>query len=389
MKSKDSPQNTGKALVDRGFDSDFNAERLAEISRLFTDDRRVLDYIVQMHEDDRTFDLKRGELYPEILRANISLKRTLAGIYGIDPAQAQPNFGSNGSIDTIITAVKVREAERGVGRAGGEGNGLMVPTPTYFRNYNSAEARKLFMHKVPLDKDYNFDAQRFVAEMRHVRPSVVFLVTPNNPTGMPLEDAAITAVLDNLPDDSWAVMDRTLVNVRPEIGTKELLHRYKHKNLVVLHSFSKFARMSQQRIGYALYSNPEMAEIVRPCLPLGMNMEATMKANSILLRDKGLFPNSEVVQNIKDSRVLLDGFTAEFPRFRITDFAANYCLLSLPEGLASEEFSAATEAKGLYVMAGHALPEPDSRVVRLYTAGPSKYLKTLLDEVAAVFGKGR
>jgi histidinol-phosphate aminotransferase len=339
-----------------------------------------------MHEDDRTFDLKRGELYPEILRANISLKRTLAGIYGIDPAQAQPNFGSNGSIDTIITAVKIREAERGVGRAGSEGSGLMVPTPTYFRNYNSAEARKLFMHKVPLDKDYSFDAQRFVEEMRRVRPSVVFLVTPNNPTGMPLGDAAITAVLDSLPGDTWAVMDRTLVNVRPEISTKELLQRYSSKNLVILHSFSKFARMSQQRIGYALYSNPEMAEIVRPCLPLGMNLEATTKANCILLRDKGLYPSPEVVQNIKENRVLLDGFTAGFPKFRITDFAANYCMLLLPDGLTSETVSSALEAKGLYVMPGHSAPEPDNRSVRLYTAGPAKYMKMLLDEVTETFG---
>src|SRR5882724_12693163 len=102
--------NTGfqpdKILVDKGFDADFSWERINEFCDLFTKDELIQERVYQMHERDNALDLKRGEFYPELLRALISLKRSLSAIYGIDVAQIQPNFGSNGSIDTVLAAVK-------------------------------------------------------------------------------------------------------------------------------------------------------------------------------------------------------------------------------------------------------------------------------------------
>src|SRR3954469_18154348 len=95
-----------KVLVDKGFDSEFGWSRIDELCRLFTKDEVLQDFIYEMHESDNAIDLKRGEFYPELLRAVISLKRSLSEIFGIDVAHVQPNYGSNGSIDTVLAAVK-------------------------------------------------------------------------------------------------------------------------------------------------------------------------------------------------------------------------------------------------------------------------------------------
>ena len=62
-------------LIDGGFDKEFAWERLEELARLFTDDHRLQEFIYAAHETDRAYDLKRGEFYPELLRAVLSLKR--------------------------------------------------------------------------------------------------------------------------------------------------------------------------------------------------------------------------------------------------------------------------------------------------------------------------
>jgi histidinol-phosphate/aromatic aminotransferase/cobyric acid decarboxylase-like protein len=399
-------------LVDRGFDAEFSWERINEMCRLFSDDETVQRFIYDMHLKDNALDLKRGEFYPEILRAIISLKRSLSTLYELDLVQVQPNFGSNGSIDTVLAAVKVEETRRlsegektrwmelskslessslaeaklsNVSRLVREfqgekpAGGALFTSPTYFRNYNSASAKQLAIHLVPLREDLEFDSSRFVSEMLRLKPSIVFLVTPNNPTGLPIPDKDILLVLDNLSESTWALMDRTLANTRAEVSTHELLHRYQHKNLVVLHSFSKYKGMSHHRIGVALYSNPTMARIVQPNLPLGLALEGCIKANRIVLEERGIFPSERIIANIKANNALLRTFVRERPNFSFTDFSGNYCLLVLPERLSSQTVTKLLASHGLFVEGGHEFPEPNNRVIRLHTGGPPEYIQRMCE----------
>ena len=406
-------------LIDRGFDGEFSWERINQLCRLFTDDEILQRFIYDAHLADNALDLKRGEFYPEILRAVLSLKRTLAALYGTDLVQVQPNFGSNGSIDTILAAAKVEETRRqaewerarlqsivrltesdlssdekipGISQlvnelqSGRPEGGALFTSPTYFRNYNSASAKRLAIHLVPLREDFEFDVEKFVAEMKRLRPTVIFLVTPNNPTGLPVADEDIASVLDNLPEGTWAVMDRTLVNTRPEVSTRELLQRYGHKDLAILHSFSKYRGMSHHRVGFTLHSNQALARKVQPHLPLGMALEGCIKANKVVLEEGGLFPTKRVVDNIEANRAALTEFVREHPSFSFTSFAGNYGLLILPEGLPSQEVSSELAAHGLFVMGGHDFPEPNLSLIRLHTGGPPEYVRRMCQVLAARFG---
>src|SRR5579872_5618507 len=190
-------------LVDRGFDSDFGSERIDQLFEVFGSESRFQDLIDQIHEEDRTIDMKRGEFYPEILRCIASMKRALANAYGIDPRQAHPSFGTNGSIDTIMMAMKLREINRR--STGPRSGGMLVATPTYFRNYNSCASKQMRMIAIPLrPDDWQIDVPRFLDALESENPTVVFLVTPNNPTGLPIPDEHLVQILDAIPDDVLA-----------------------------------------------------------------------------------------------------------------------------------------------------------------------------------------
>ena len=173
------------------------------------------------------------------------------------------------------------------------------------------------------------------------------------------------------------------MNTRPEIQTRVLLARCNGKNVVVLHSFSKYRSLSHLRIGVALYSSAEMARLVQPHLPLGIALEGCLKATRIVRADGGIFPSQAVSENIETNRRILQEFVRAYPAFRFTDFSGNYCLLLLPAWVTSAKFADAMQRRGLFVMAGAELPEDLGSAVRLHTGGPPDYLRRFCTEAAA------
>ncbi len=402
------------ASTDTGFDTPFTTAQLEELRGLMSNDAEVEGFVERLHRECGAVDLKRGEYYPELLRATLSMRQQIATVMGVDFVQAQPNFGSNGSIDAVFTAARLFETESArawEARRSAEiaaclddemldrtamrerlealessrpGHGVLVATPTYFRNYNSAASKGLTIHSVPVTADHRFDTDSYIEALEAVQPTVAVLVTPNNPTGVAIPDADLRRVLDALPEGTWCMLDRTLVNCQDEVSTRELLDQYAHVNLVVLHSFSKYKGMSQHRVGVALYSNPEFAQQLEPMLPLCLSLEGIVKAMHWIERDGGFVPNPQTVEHIRENRVRMEAFVAAHPRFSITDFSGNYTLITLPDELDSYGVSDALAEVGLYVMPGHAFPEPNARVVRIHVGGAPEHVRTLTDALATL-----
>jgi histidinol-phosphate/aromatic aminotransferase/cobyric acid decarboxylase-like protein len=372
-----------KVLVDKGFDSDFSIERIKKFHEIFTDEDEMQEFVYKIHEEDNTLDMKRGEFYPEILRCIVSMKRAIADAYKITPLQCHPNFGSNGSIDTILAAMKIREVNRKINPE--HEGGMLVATPTYFRNYNSSAAKQIKMVKVPLKMpDWNFNLDLFLEKMVEKKPTVIFLVTPNNPTGLEIPDDAIVKVIENANEDTLVVMDRTLVNIKPEISTVELLSSYKHKNLAILHSFSKYRGMSHLRVGFAVYSNEKIAEEIRPHLPLGLGVEGAIKA-TYMLKNGPITPSDKIIYNIKESKKILVDFCEQSGKFSCTDFVGNYCLLILPDNISSEQLVLSLEQKGIYVMGGTEAPDSQNNVVRIHTGGKPEFMMRTVEAMNELF----
>jgi histidinol-phosphate aminotransferase len=130
------------------------------------------------------------------------------------------------------------------------------------------------------DEDFGLDPERAVAVIKEHRPHLVFLTSPNNPTGTAAPPALIEAVCAAAP--GLVVVDEAYAEFARE-GTPSalrLLPRYPH--LVVTRTMSKAFAVAGARVGY-LAAAPEVVEkllVVR--LPYHLSAVTQAVARAVL-----------------------------------------------------------------------------------------------------------
>jgi len=108
------------------------------------------------------------------------------------------------------------------------------------------------------DEDFSVHIAEAIAAINQHRPSLVFVTTPNNPTGtaMPIADlerlAKAAAQVDSL-----LIVDEAYAEFSDEISAVTLIAR--HPNVVVVRTMSKAFAFAGARVGY-LIARPEVVD---------------------------------------------------------------------------------------------------------------------------------
>ncbi len=122
--------------------------------------------------------------------------------------------------------------------------------------------------EVPLDGDYRLDAMAFRAAVGP-RTRAVLICNPNNPTGTALAPDALDGLLDELPDDVLVILDEAYCDYDGSaevVRTSPARRLARHRNLVILRTFSKAWGLAGLRVGYAV-SAPEVIEAIHSVAP--------------------------------------------------------------------------------------------------------------------------
>jgi len=115
-----------------------------------------------------------------------------------------------------------------------------------------------------------------------IDPSVriVFIASPNNPTGVLVEPAALEKFIAAVPDNVLVVLDEAyhdFVEPRLRVDVRSLTVR--HPNLLVLRTFSKVYGLAGLRVGYAV-SSPKVISLLRRLQP-PFSVSATAQAAAL------------------------------------------------------------------------------------------------------------
>ena len=123
--------------------------------------------------------------------------------------------------------------------------------------------------RVPLI-DYGFDLDG-VAEAVTDRTKLIFLATPNNPTGVSISVDRIDSLLQRIPDDVIVVVDEAYREFNdPAMGDPATLLDA-HRNIVITRTFSKAFGIAGLRSGYALAAPEINVELDKVRLPFSVN----------------------------------------------------------------------------------------------------------------------
>ncbi len=149
---------------------------------------------------------------------------------------------------------------------------------------------------------FDLTPESALAQVREVRPHVVFLCSPNNPTGTALGLDVVTAVLDGAPDTLVVVDEAYAEFARPGTPSAiELLAAYPH--LVVTRTMSKAFALAGGRLGY-LVAAPEVIDALRLVrMPYHLSSQTQAVARAALTHRASLLAEVEAIKAQRDRMV--------------------------------------------------------------------------------------
>lgn len=215
--------------------------------------------------------------YPDPLQRQ--LKELLAAQMGVDPGQMLLGNGSDEVLDLVFRVFCEPNTDA-----------VITLPPTFGMFKVLAGINAIANIEVPLDPDFQPDVPA-ILEASGPRTKVLFLCSPNNPTGNVAEPDRVRQLLDAFP--GLVVVDEAYIQFASGPGLESWLEQY--DNLIITRTLSKAYGMAGIRLGMCLAHPEVIGYMNRIKLPYNVN-ELTQRRALEALRDKAQFQhNVEVI----------------------------------------------------------------------------------------------
>jgi histidinol-phosphate aminotransferase len=247
--------------------------------------------------------------YPDARAA--ALRERLATRLGARFEETVVGSGSDEIIALVLQAL---------GRPRGARACIVVPSPTFVMYRMSALAAGLDVIEIPLGPRFELDPDAIGAAIDEHRPNVVFLASPNNPTGNRHSEEAIRAVIDRDPE-TLVVIDEAYV----AFGGPSLSRLCDvHPNAGLLGTFSKVG-LAAARAGYARLPATLAAAVHKVRQPFNLSTPAQTVA-ALALGE--LAPHlDEIADRVVEERArLIERLTTFAPQLSPYPSEANFVL---------------------------------------------------------------
>ena len=182
-----------------------------------------------------------------------ALAEALAAHYGVPAPMLLPGRGSDEAIDVLI---------RGFCRAGEDA--VLICPPTFGMYAVAARIQGAHVIEVPLRREAGFEldteAVRRHALAERSRVKLVFLCSPNNPTGNLLSRTSVLELVRSLEGRALVVIDEAYVEFSDAPSLSAAVSE--HPGLAVLRTLSKAHALAGARCG-SLIAHPEVIALLR------------------------------------------------------------------------------------------------------------------------------
>jgi len=170
------------------------------------------------------------------------LRASISNLKGI----AEENiFLGNGSDEVIDLCYRIF-CNPGTDRA-------VIFPPTYGMYQVSAAVNDVGLIKVPLDENFDIDLSGVTPLLEDERIKLIFICSPNNPTGNCMDTGRIEFIIRNFR--GIVVLDEAYADFSGRPSFVEKIAQY--DNLIVMQTFSKALGMAAARVGMA-FASPEI-----------------------------------------------------------------------------------------------------------------------------------
>ena len=284
--------------------------------------------------DDSAAGLNR---YPEPQPRAVVERMAL--LYGVPVSNVLVGRGSDEAIDLLARAFC---------RAGQDS--VLICPPTFGFYKVAAKIQGAQVVEVPLLRDrFTLDADGVIAAGRNAR--IVFLCSPNNPTGNLLDEAVMLRVCRELATTSLVCVDEAYIEFsgRPSLATRLA----EFPNLVLLRTLSKAYALAGARLG-TLLAGEEIVSLLKRIIPPYAIPASTVEEVLRLTEAPQRAGSAARIRTLLDERARLQERLARMPGVaRLFPSDANFLLVEFRD---SGRALAAGKSAGLLVRDFSAAP---------------------------------
>jgi|TARA_B110000238_G_scaffold57838_2_gene63274 histidinol-phosphate aminotransferase len=234
--------------------------------------------------------------YPD--RAAVALREAIAESHSVDVAQVFVANGSNEVLQTVLLAYA------------GPGRTVATFEPTYQMHAQIARVTGATVVEGQRADDFTLDPNEVERVITGSQPHVVFLTSPNNPTGLVEPMERVRQILDLAP--GLVVVDEAYAQFS-DWSALELIDE--DTPMVVTRTFSKTWSMAGARLGYLIGPSWLVAELDKVVLPYHLDAVKQI-AGRLALRfasDMDDRVRQTVAERTRISSTLADLGTTVFP----------------------------------------------------------------------------
>lgn len=245
----------------------------------------------------------------------VDLRATIAGRYGLASEQI---IVTNGG-DELITLVSEAFVEAG--------DEIVVPGPSFSEYEFGGQLMGAVVRTVPLTEDYQYDVPA-ILEAVNERTRIVYLCSPNNPTGTILARSALIGLLDALPSSVLVMLDSAYSHFVTEGDYSDGIEFVKAGYpVIVLQTFSKVYGLAGIRVGFGVASPSIIGAILQVKEPFNVNALAQAAASAAIADEDHVRKSSQLVEDERSR--LYRGF--EELGLSYTPSMSNFILVKLGE----------------------------------------------------------
>lgn len=239
-----------------------------------------------------------------------------ANYAGVQPEQVLTSRGADEGIELLIRAFCEPNQDA-----------ILFCPPTYGMYAISAETFGVQRKKVPLTADWQLDLPSIEANLDRVK--LVFVCSPNNPTGNLVKRADIIKLLEMTQDRAIVVMDEAYIDFCPEASTVDLLAQY--PNLAILRTLSKAFALAGLRCGFTLANAELINVLLKVIAPYPVPVPVAEIAVQAL-SPAGLARAKYQVLDLGANRAYLQVGLSMVPGVQVFEGWGNYLLVKFPDG---------------------------------------------------------
>jgi len=244
------------------------------------------------------------------------LKEKIAAFRGTDIKQIFVGVGSDEPIDLLIRIFCEPKTDS-----------IIITPPTYGMYKVSASINDVPVISVPLSPDFQLKPDEILAKSNSTT-KILFLCSPNNPTGNDLNHQEIDYLIKNFP--GIVVVDEAYIDFSDKPSYAGRLNEF--PNLVVLQTLSKSFGLAGIRLGLAFASEEIISYMSKIKAPYNVNQ----LTSDLAVRAFDYLPEmQESVNKLIQERKYLEQEFAKIPQVEhIFPSDSNFLLIRVPNALA-------------------------------------------------------